>query len=95
MNCPLTAARAYPGQHVPRGNLQTALAQRTPICWVEPVQGQAGAELHVLVLIIYPHIPQVSLQVAVLQSLHVPPDGHAGVVVVIPQTKVPFTAMRV
>jgi hypothetical protein len=59
------------------------------------VQGQAGAELHVLVLIICPHIPQVSLQAAVLQSLHVPPEGHAGVVVVLAQTKAPFTAMRV
>lgn len=52
-----------------------------------------AAELHVLVAIIDPHIPQVSLHVAVLQSLHVPPGAHAGAEAT--HTNAPLTALLV
>jgi hypothetical protein len=41
------------------------------------VHGHAGADVHVLVCIIDPHIPHVSLHAEADQSDQVPPGAHA------------------
>lgn len=80
---PLTARLEYAVQHDDLGKGHKASAQRTPACVGAPVQGQPpAADKHVRDCIITPHKPQVSLQAAALQSDHVPPGGHADVVVV-------------
>ena len=68
-------------QHELAGKIHGDMPQVWPVCWAGPVQGHPGADMHLRVSCCFPHAPQVAEQGPVAQALHVPPAGHALVVV--------------